>query len=140
MFGKVALACTLSRQAKALRGYIECEQDVRNADQIIGTLYRVLNDGTMQSIETEFQVMSAKLFSEILNPLNRKIDFGLLTPGHGPGSTADGLLGNQKYDQTEWTTRLETVFKAVDFLDRLGTYLNPTLTMCTSLNLDKNDL
>jgi hypothetical protein len=39
-----------------------------------------------------------------------------ILPKHGPGATADRLKGNQKYNQTEWTERLEKVFPAGEFL------------------------
>jgi hypothetical protein len=31
-------------------------------------------------------------------------------PKHGPGSTAEGILGNKKYYQSEWTERLQEFF------------------------------
>jgi len=39
-----------------------------------------------------------------------------LVPAHGPGSTADRLYGNQKWDLRVWTDRLERVFPHREFL------------------------
>jgi hypothetical protein len=37
-------------------------------------------------------------------------------PKHGPGSTADRLLGNKKFEQTAWPTRLDRSFPAGEYL------------------------
>jgi hypothetical protein len=44
------------------------------------------------------------------------VDHYSLVPAHGPGSTADHLTGNGKFDLKQWTDRLETVFPSSDFL------------------------
>jgi hypothetical protein len=64
-----------------------------------------------------FRHISKWLFGEIFTRLDGDVYYnsmgtthpvyGTLLPKHGPGSTADSLLGNEKYDQCEWTRRLE---------------------------------
>jgi hypothetical protein len=38
-----------------------------------------------------------------------------LVPRHGPGATADRLTGNRKFDVSEWSLRLESVFPYGDY-------------------------
>jgi hypothetical protein len=59
---------------------------------------------------SEFQKMSNLLFRDMFTSIDRKIAYYELVPKHGPGATADKLMGNQKYYQVEWTERLEEVF------------------------------
>lgn len=56
------------------------------------------------------------LFGETLNELNGMIYRGELRPKHGPGKTADYLLGNQKWTLPTWHDRLETLFPAREFV------------------------
>jgi hypothetical protein len=59
--------------------------------------------------------MRTRLFEDVLIRMDRDVAKGELIPKHGPGSTADGLAGNAKYDQMEWTERLEEVFPYLDY-------------------------
>ena len=54
--------------------------------------------------------MSLRLFGDVLSRLDRVVYEGDVIPKHGPGATADRLRGNAKFDQLEWTTRLERIF------------------------------
>jgi hypothetical protein len=99
MFGKISVRCSDARERKALRGYIECEQEVRRAD-------RTLTDELIQ----EFRRLTLLLFGDVLSEVDRKVFDLELLPKHGPGSTADRLSGNRKFDQREWTRRLEIAF------------------------------
>jgi len=72
----------------------------------------------------DFVQMSSFLWHDILKTLDRKIE-GVSSsnlsdqyplPRHGPGSTADRLLGNKKYEQSEWTERLEYIFPMGEYL------------------------
>jgi len=105
MFGKMQLECSPARKAAAMRGYIECEQDVRHFDT-------QLNESDLE----EFRAMSELLFGHLFERVNREIYFNRLVPKHGPGSTADGLTGNRKFNQRTWTSRLESVFPARSYL------------------------
>lgn len=98
MMGKILLPCSDARVKGALQKYVECEKEVRK------------NDRTFPSYSEEFERMAFLLFRDVLTSLNQKVYDGSLIPKHGPGSTADKLRGNAKYDQLEWTDRLEEVF------------------------------
>jgi hypothetical protein len=99
MFGKILLDCSPSRKAGAVQKYLECEQDVRRFDS--NTLPRDL---------LGFQRVSNLLFGQVFSDMDREVYNEQILPKHGPGKTADRLLGNQKFDLKEWPARLELVF------------------------------
>jgi len=79
--------------------------------------------------------MANILFGRAFRDIEKLIDDPLrLMPLHGPGVTADQKIGNAKYHQDTWPTRLETVFHAIDnlvpspsYYDELGSvrFLEP---------------
>jgi hypothetical protein len=99
LFGKILRPCSDARVKGAIAGYVDVEQEVRRNDEIIP-----------QTLLEEFERMSVLLWSDVLGAVDREVYNGELLPKHGPGSTADGLLGNEKYNQIEWTRRLEDFF------------------------------
>ncbi len=103
-FGKVRIDCSDARVAKAIAGYVECEKGVRHAD-LDFPLYR-----------EEFIRVGTLLCGGLFSRLDRMVQEETLVPKHGSGSTADGLLGNAKYDNREWTERLDRVFPVMDWL------------------------
>jgi hypothetical protein len=105
MFGKMLLPSSDARLRSAMRSYIECEQDVRLADS-------TRTDSQRES----FRRVSAMLFAPVLTDIDRKIYNLEVVPKHGPGSTADRLMGNQKWNLKTWTSRLEEIFPAGEFL------------------------
>jgi len=105
MFGKLALPCSPARERSAMRGFIECEQDVRQVDMELN-----------QKDLVEFRSMSNLLFSELFSQMDRDIHYGQLVPKHGPGTVADGLTSNGKYQLRTWTRRLEEVFPSYEYL------------------------
>jgi hypothetical protein len=105
MFGKIELPCSDARKLKAIRNYLECEQEVRKADA-----------GLSNWDIKEFCDMSALLFRDVFTAMDRDVHTQRIVPKHGPGSTADGLSGNGKYRQAVWTSRLEPVFPAGESL------------------------
>jgi len=105
MFSKMEVPCSDARNQAAFDDYVQCEKDVRELD---------LSD---LSIELEdFKRISNLLFARVFNRLNSDIHLGRIVPKHGPGSTADRLIGNQKFKQTEWTARLQEVFPVWEHL------------------------
>lgn len=97
--GKMELECTVKRTRAAMQKYVECEQDVRRFDKSISpNLWEVFDRVGSLLWRDLFGRIDASLFTEY--PL----------PKHGAGSTADGLRGNAKFNQTQWTSRLEEVF------------------------------
>jgi len=104
MFGKMELRCTPEREYKAIQKYVECEQEVR------------LSDAELEESDLlEFVSMSDLLFGSLFSKIDRDIYYGNILPGHGPGSTADGLTGNRKFNQAVWTDRLQSVFPVGDY-------------------------
>jgi len=57
-------------------------------------------------------VLFGDAFDKIEEILSRQIIF----PKHGPGAVADRLSSNAKWNQQTWTTRLQSVFRAEDYL------------------------
>jgi hypothetical protein len=106
MFGKIALPCSEERVKAAMRGYVDTEQEVKAADS------------RRTALDCDrFKRMSRLLFASTLTRVDREIFYGLHVPKHGPGATADRLVGNQKYRQVSWPVRLEKGgFNAADFL------------------------
>jgi len=105
LFSKVLLPCTQVREQKAIDKFVECEQDLRESD-------------ASRSIDEnrDFLRMSNLLWSPVLQEVDEVIFYGQIVPKHGPGSTAEKLLGNKKYLQHEWTERLEGPFPHGEFL------------------------
>jgi hypothetical protein len=105
MFGKMELACSKERQAASLRKFVECERQVRISDS------RLTEKDLL-----EFTTMSDMLFSGLFSKIDRDIYYGRIVPQHGPGSTADRLTGNGKFNQAVWTDRLQAVFPAGEYV------------------------
>jgi len=105
MFGKIELPCTSAREFAAVKKFVECEKEIRAAEQNL--------DGPTKSA---FSRISTLLWSETFSAADEAVFYGDLVPRHGPGSTAEKLLGNQKYYQREWTTRLEPYFPFMESL------------------------
>lgn len=112
MFGKILVPCSDARVAEAFDSFVECESEVRSCD-----------DKRLYSEILEFRRVATVLFGKSLAKLERKLagsvdeaPYRSLIPKHGPGSTADQLLGNEKYGQRTWPLRLDQVFPAVEYL------------------------
>lgn len=99
VFKKIERETTDLRKHKAELGYINCELDLERVDRQLSAEQR-----------HAFNVAFAWLYSDSLNRLTKAIERLEVRPKHGPGSTQDKLLGNQKWLFPTWTERLETVF------------------------------
>jgi hypothetical protein len=103
LFGKMELECSDERTRKAMRDYVKCEKDMEwYAD--------IWYEPQMDDYRLQFSRISRILFARVFTNVDQKIYDGDLVPKHGPGSTADRILGNKKYVQNTWTQRLEEVF------------------------------
>ncbi len=96
---KILLECSKERKRGAVRKYLECEEDVRRADE-----------SATEEMENSLLRMSNLLFRDVFSKVDRDIYDGNVMGRHGPGKTADKLTGNRKFDVSEWPERLETVF------------------------------
>lgn len=123
VFAKVKLECSEKRTQAAMDKFVQCELDMRSNDA------RLYGPDLSQKLE-QYQRIGRLLFARLYSEVDQMVYAGRYTdwsddsdelyaeenahrqlmPKHGPGSTADGLKGNQKYRQIEWTTRLEQYF------------------------------
>jgi len=105
MFGKLLVPCSAERERDAMRNFVECEQDVRQFDS------------TVTSDElSEYGRVSDLLFRSILTVVDREVYYHDLLPQHGPGATADRLSSNRKWSDASWTSRLEDITPAGEYL------------------------
>lgn len=105
MCGKVNIDCSQERIDAAIQQYVDVEQEVRRHDA-----------ARTPDMYSAFKRVGVLLWADIFSKIDRKVYEGKLIPRHGPGSTADRLLGNQKYDQSEWPQRLEPYFPSWEYL------------------------
>lgn len=97
MFKKIRVPCSDARVREALQEFVDCEKELAARQSGLFDSY-------------EFQRLGGLLWSDALTAVERKLLDGQLLPKHGPGATADRLLGNKKYEQRVWHNRLEGVF------------------------------
>lgn len=115
-FKKLEGECTPRRNAAAVQSYINCEEELKNIDRTVG-----------QDSFTELDRIFAIVFGDAVDKVNMDIDFFRVQPHHGPGATADGLMGNQKYAQGTWPERLESLFPYSEYvLSRHGLMFDGT--------------
>lgn len=106
LFGKVNLPCSDTRVEKAFKSYIECDSQVASWDTSVD-----------KQLIADFHSASLRIWGDTFSIIDRDIFEGNVVPKHGPGSTADGLFGNEKFNQRVWTERLEdNLFFAGEFL------------------------
>jgi hypothetical protein len=105
MYAKILLPCTTEREDAAIEKFIDCEKSVKEADASRGP----------EEIQ-RFHRVSRLLWADLFATVDNAVANYEILPKHGPGATADRLKGNQKYNQSEWTERLEEVFPAGKFL------------------------
>jgi hypothetical protein len=109
LFKKVELECTLERTAAAFSAYIKCDDEVRARTSLLER---------MPEVQARFIRMKELLFGDVLSELDRQIYNREIRPFHGPGATAEKIVGNHKWSQTEWPERLEHIFP-------YGEYVSP---------------
>lgn len=99
MWKKINLPCSKERVAAAFDQYVKTDQEV---------------GGTYDSISAQnlldFRKVSRIIWSEVLQKVDFRLTSCSLTPRHGPGATAERILGNKKYALQNWHTRLESAF------------------------------
>jgi len=94
-----------SRERRAMREFLECENDVKASDARLDPLFR-----------EDFVRMSEMLFGDLFAKVDRDIHWGRLIPKHGPGAVADKLSSNAKWSQLTWPARLQRCFPAEEYL------------------------
>jgi len=99
LYGKILLPCSEKRTNAAFERYVNVENQVtRWTEEVDDNLIH------------DFSRISRLIWGEQLAELDRIVRNGELIPKHGPGSTADRLSGNRKFDLRYWPERLEGVF------------------------------
>jgi len=104
-FSKINLPCTIAREEAAFDRYIECESDVRLADQSMDP--RDLD---------EFYRIGRMVWTDAFTELDRQVYAGEITPVHGPGAVAERLSSNEKWRLSDWTRRLDDAFPTWEML------------------------
>ncbi len=105
LFSKVELECAEKRVTAAFDSYVETDMEVRASDQ------RISEEKLLS-----FQIMADVVWGQPLRKLEKALaGTSLLIPKHGPGATADRLVGNDKYSVREWPERLDEVFPYLDY-------------------------
>lgn len=92
LYKKVDAPCTPERERKALDNFVQVEQ--------------LNKEFSTAATERTFAQVADVLWTNMLRGIPRD----MLIPQHGPGATAERILGNQKYVWQFWTERLERVF------------------------------
>jgi hypothetical protein len=105
LFSKVEIKCSPKRILNAFAQFMECEQDVRRYDKL-----------TSRDQLLRLRRMGSILFGDLFSKVDLAIYNGDIVPRHGPGSTADRLIANAKYNQRVWTRRLEELFPSSEYL------------------------
>jgi hypothetical protein len=105
LFAKIALPCSDARVDLALKKYVETEAEVRESDRRWSA-----------SQQERFHRLGRLLWANVFSMVDSRVYDGDVLPKHGPGATADKLRGNSKWNQQEWTHRLEQVFPHMEFL------------------------
>jgi hypothetical protein len=102
---KIRIECTKERTTRAFSKYVECDHEVDTWNNTIDSTYL-----------DRFQDISARLWGPVLSELTLSLAEQYPIPKHGPGSTAEKILGNSKFSKMSWTYRLEEFFPSADFI------------------------
>ncbi|DAD51480.1 RNA-directed RNA polymerase [ssRNA phage Esthiorhiza.3_7] len=104
LFAKIELPCSNSRVVRAMQAYVDCEKELEAWESTVP-----------QELLQSFHRTSRLLFADVCNSVDSDVYTGAIQPAHGPGSTADGLVGNNKFRMPQWTQRLESIFPYGEF-------------------------
>ena len=101
VFQKIELECSPEREQAALASFRVADEETGEWDD---------NSPHREDLLPRMKRISTILFGDVLSEMDRRVWIGDITPRHGPGTTADRLLGNEKYDLLYWPRRLEAEF------------------------------
>jgi hypothetical protein len=122
LFSKVLAPCSKHRVQVAMDDYVDCDRQVKERDKFV----------TKEDL-SDFHRISQLLFASTFSKIDKLIYDEDVVPRHGPGATADKLMGNQKFRLRTWTDRLQGVFSSENYLfpnarfvhEEAVTYLEP---------------
>lgn len=103
-FNKLKRECTDARKRKAIKAYLQCEEDL---DQVRLATWCYRDD---------FRSISRICFGSMLSDVQENLYAGSLVPRHGPGTVVEKLSGNAKFRHRVWTRRLDRAMPADNYL------------------------
>lgn len=119
-FKKLELPCTLRREHAAIANFVDIERSFQEF---------VLSEEDAE----EFQRVSFCLWNRVIQHL--RVD--MLRLRHGPGNTADRILGNQKFHWRTWHERLEPYFPLLDSAYSVSAFESEVLQMVSFVQEDQ---
>jgi len=108
LYSKEKRLASDAKNRAALDAYVAT--DLELVDHLQGENFPSLHD--MLSVKKVVTLA----FASTLTGVDREVYDGTLLPKHGPGATADKLVGNEKWLLAEWTERLQKVFPVGEYL------------------------
>lgn len=117
LFSKIEIEAASSRIDQTFEQFLDCEKELAASEgrRVIDIFSRLPIPQGMKAPMTIGDV-GRLLYGELYYDLCKELMEGFPVPKHGPGSTADQLLGNKKWEQTEWPERLDQYFPAGEYL------------------------
>jgi hypothetical protein len=103
-FNKLKKECTDARKRKAIKAYLQCEEDLAKV-RLATWCYR-----------DDFRNISRICFGSLFANVQENLYNGELVPRHGPGAVVEKLSGNAKFRHRVWTRRLERAMPADNYL------------------------
>jgi len=99
VFQKIELDCSEKRKRAAVEAFVIADVETG-----------IWDDQDHSGILSDMSRIAQLLFRETFSKMDEIVYYGNIVPRHGPGGTADRLVGNAKYDLTYWPARLEAHF------------------------------
>lgn len=109
MFGKLKALPSQKRIDETLDGFIETDRQIAEHFEVL------CDQGKIPLLTDELKKVLDHSFGPVLRRIDSVIYEGDLVPKHGPGATAEYVMGNQKYYQREWTDRMEQLFPYTEY-------------------------
>jgi len=121
LYGKMFLPASPERTRRTMEQFISTDEEVGQWEDrtslplVARKSHKELEAGHWSEETLAFSRLSMLLFHRVFDRVNLDIAESSLTPKHGPGSTAEGFLGNKKFF-ADWTWRLEEFFSSADHI------------------------
>jgi hypothetical protein len=126
LFSKIEIECSQERIDAAYKAFLECEHELRHvkfpedrSSATSDTVFDHLESPFYQDGKPKLNALTRignLLYGDIYTEMCKDLLEGHPMPKHGPGSTADRLVGNKKFEQVEWPVRLDRSFPAGEYL------------------------